>query len=902
MNNRDPHPRTPGREDSPALARALLRLLLRRQHREFFLGDLEEEYHSHVLPKLGLRRARRWYWSQATRSLFSLSNRPHRQRNRSSRNGDGIMQTLWQDIHYGVRLLKRSPGFTAVAVLSLALGIGANATIYSWVHLVLLNPIPGVEATGDLLVYARKTQRGAFSSISYPDFVDFRDRNTTLAGFFIHETYAVSLNIDGASERVWTEVVSGNYFDVLQVRPQLGRTFLPEEDKVPGERPVAVLSHAFWQRKFGGDPNIVGRTIQLNDHPFSVIGVAPEGFFGTQIGLSFDLWTPIMMLDQLTGQGQRLETRGSSWIDAKARLRPGVTREQAQAELNSISKQLTEEFPSEHSDNPVVLFPLAKDPNGAAGVLGPVLLVLMGIVGVVLLIACANIANLLLARATGRRKEIAVRLSLGAGRARLVRQLLTESLLLALLGGILAIVMTVWTSGLLKLFVPPTDAPVDPQLGVNPQVLLFAFLLSIATGLLFGLVPALQATRTNLASALNDESTRSSASRGKGWLRNGLVVAQVSLSLVLLISAGLFIRSLRKAQTFDPGFNAENVLLESVDTFLGGYTPDEGRVFFRELRRRVDEMPGVQAASLTRRIPLGFGGSSTTTIHVENYEPAEDENVFAFYNQVSPDYFRTMEIPLRSGREFSPQDIKGAPTVIIVSETMANRYWKDQQAIGKRIRLGDTWATVVGVAGDIKHRQLNERPRVFMYLALQQFYSQRVTLQVRAQGSSVEMAQAVRGEIQKLNPSLPVFNVTTLESFASGATFQHRLAGNLLGVFGLLALVLASVGIYGVLAYAVGQRTHEIGIRMAMGAQRRHILKLVFRQGAWMLGIGTAIGLAGAFALARVMSGLLFEVSAHDPLTFIATPLVLAAVALLACYLPARRATRVDPMVALRYE
>jgi predicted permease len=807
---------------------------------------------------------------------------------------------LRQDILFGVRMLARNPGFTLAAVLTLALGIGANSTIFSWMNTILLNPFPGVSVSDELFVLAKATPRGTFSSLSYPDYVDYRERSTTVAGLIVYEDRSANLTRDGQAERVWLEMVSYNYFDVLGVQPQQGRGFLPEDEELPGQA-VTMLSHAFWQERFGGDTGIVGESLTLNGEAFTVIGIASPGFQGTTVGLSMDLWVPVTQQPALTGSS-RLDARGSSWMNTLVRLRPDYSRQQVEAELSNISQALEEEYPNDHQHYPALLFPLWKSPEGAASMLGPVLAVLMGIVGLMLLIACANVANLLLARSATRRKEIAIRLAHGASPFRLVRQLLTESLLLSLLGGALGIAMTVWTSRLLLFFVPPTDAPVDPKLGVDSQVFLFTLAVSVLTGLLFGLAPAWQATRTDLLGTLNEESARSSGGRSKGWLRSALVVSQVSLSLVLLVSAGLFIRSLQAAQDFDPGYNTRDVLLTSMDLFQGGYDPTTGRVFLRDALEELRALPGVESAAFSNRVPLSTGGRSSTSIVIEGYEKAEDEDVFANYIHISADYFHTIETPLLEGREFTASDIKDEPGVVMVNQTMAARYWKDSSPLGQRIRVGENWLTVVGVVPDTAYFGLNDKPTPFMYLALQQWYRSTVTAYLRTAGEPTMLAGPVRETFRKINPSQPVYRVMSFHTATGFATFQQKLVGNLLGVFGLLALLLTSIGLYGVVAYSVNERTHEIGIRMALGAQPGAILGLVVKQSFVLLSIGLVLGLAGAFAATRAMGSLLYEVSPSDPITYAITAIVLIVVSLVASLAPARRATRVEPMVALRYE
>jgi predicted permease len=879
----------------------MLSIMLPADEREFVLGDLEEYFRTQLLPVKGARAARRWYWYQSLRLLGLRWKASSTVVGKSRRTGDGSMPNFLQDLRYGLRMMRKNPGFTAVALLTLALGIGANATIFTWLNSILVVGLPGVKAPRELVAVIPVSPDFGMTSVSYPDYVDYRDRNTTLAGLTALESQAVSLSGDGNPERVWAELVTANFFDVMGVRPILGRTFLAEEERTPNASPVVVLSYSLWQRRFGGDPSVIGRRVILNNCPFTVVGVASEGFAGGETALRFDLWVPMMMQEKVI-PGKRLQARDNSWLMALGRLKPGVTVQQAQAELTDIANRLQREYPG-GARGSVSVFPMWKSPKGATSVLGPVLLLLMGVVALVLLIACANVANLLLARATGRRREIAIRLALGAGRGRLLRQLLTESLLLSLAGGALGIICANWTAGLLRTLAPPTDFPVGMALDLDARVFAFTFGLALLTGLAFGLAPALQAVRTDMLVPLKDESAAIAGAGGRrAWLRNALVVSQVSISVLLLVTAGLFLRSLANAQTFRPGFTAGGVLLASVDLFPGGYKADTARAFYKQVLEKVRALPGVESASMARRVPLGLGGSSSSSIRIEGFELRKDERPWTYINNVSPDYLRTMRIPLLAGREFSERDTVIAPAVAIVNETMARRYWPAGDALGKRFSFGEERFTVIGIAGNIRSRALNEPPAAYTYLCLYQFYRPDVTVHVRTAGDPGLLAGAVQREIQSIDPGLPVFSIRTLQVHISAASFQQRMAGQLLTVFGLLATTLAAVGIYGVLAYSMSRRTHEIGLRIALGAGRRDVIRLVLGHGMILTGAGVILGLASAFALTRLMRTLLLGVSPTDPATFAGVALILASAAAAACYLPARRATRVDPMVALRYE
>ena len=812
------------------------------------------------------------------------------------------MSTLWQDITYAARMLARSPGFTVVAVLTLALGIGANSTIFSWVNAVLLSPLPGVENSNEVYEVTNVTSEGRNVSFSYPNFEDVRDRATLLEGITVHSFLPLNLSRGDEAERVWGALVSGNFFDVLRVKALRGRTFLPEENEVPERDAVLVIGYGLWQKSFGSDPAIVGQTVTVNTHPFTIIGVLPEEFQGPMTALDLSAYAPMMMQPLLQPGGNWLQARGNGWMQSKARLKPGVTQAQAQAELDTIAKQLAEEYPGTNEGRGLAIYPLWNSRSGAQFVFRPVLAALMVVVGLVLLIACANVANLLLARAASRRKEIAIRLSLGAGRWRLIRQLLTESMMLAVLGGMGAVLLAYWSSSLMNLLIPPIQFPVKLETGIDFTVISFTLGLSLVTGLVFGLVPAWQTSRASLVAALNDESARSSGTRTKGRLRSALVIAQVSLSLLLLISAGLFVRSLRQVQVLQPGFNPDGVLLASIDLSPNGYSREAGQSFLRQLLTRLQVQPGVESVALANYVPLNIGGSSDTSFRVDGYEPGPNEQVWAYYNHVTPGYFHTIRNPFVAGRDFDFTDTDDTEDVVIISRQMAEQYWPDRDPLGQKVWFGNNGSTIVGVVEDVKYRQVNEQPVRLMYFPVFQSNRQGLTIHVRTSGDPASLAPVVRKEIAGMDPNLPVFGVQTLRETVGSSAIQQRMAGSMMGAFGLLALALASVGIYGVLAYAVSQRTHEIGIRMALGAGRGDVLKLVLRQGLLLISIGTIIGVAGAFGLTRLTSSLLFGVSPTDPVTYLGAAALLIGVSLLACYFPAWRATKVDPMVALRYE
>ncbi|MEO8372061.1 MAG: ABC transporter permease [Candidatus Solibacter sp.] len=806
------------------------------------------------------------------------------------------MNALLQDVRYGIRQLRKSPGFTAAAALTLALGIGANATVFSWLKAVIFNPLPGVESSGLVAVHW-KTPEGSAVSFSWPDYLDLRARNTTLQHLAVGRMAAMSLGDGTQAERIWGALVSANYFDTMGVKPALGRTFNSEEDKGAGAHPVAVISYRLWQTRFGGDTGIVGRQIRLNRQNFSIAGVAADPFQGSTLGLRFDIFVPAVMQGAILGTAGALDQRGSHWLEGWARFKPGVAPARADAELTAIAAQLTREFDPGDRSPIAYTTPVWKD--GGGRMLAPVMFLLMTVVGVVLLIACANLSNLLLARSAGRSREIAIRLALGVSRGRLVRLLLIENCLIALLGCAAALAVVPAASGLLANFMPVTDLPVSLAARADSGVFLFGVAVSAFATLLFGLLPALRASRPHLVETLKDDSAGSSGSR-RTLLRNGLVVAQVALSLVLLIAAGLLLKSLDKARGADPGFDPRNVLVAGIDLMPNGYDAARGRLAIQQITDRIAALPGVTAVSTIRRLPLGLGGTSSSTFSVDGYVPAKNEEMLAFTHVLGPDYFHTMNTPLTAGREFTPADTAQTQAVVVVNQTFAKRYFAKVNPVGQRIKRGDTWLVVVGVAKDTKFRSLDETPSPAVYFPVAQNFASEVNFLVRANGDPLTMARPVEQAIHGVDAALPVYGVRSLESSIGGAFFAQRLGGSLLSFFGGLALVLAAVGMYAVLAYSVSQRSRELGIRMALGASRGDVLRLVLRHGLGLAGIGLAVGLALAVAVTRLMRSLLYGVSATDVQTIVSVSALLLLVILCACLLPARRATRIDPMTAMR--
>jgi putative ABC transport system permease protein len=822
------------------------------------------------------------------------------------------METLIQDLRYGFRTLLKSRGFTLIAVISLALGIGANTTIFTLVNAVFLQAIPVRDPARVMSIYTTdEKNKGGFNDFmptSYPNFEDYRDQNTTFEGMSAFTGVPLSLSGSGEPEQLFGLIVSGNYFDMLGAAPALGRAFLQEEDRTPGTHPVVVLSHGLWARRFGSDPGIIGRTLTLNGQAFTVIGVARQGFKGTNTLGGPALWVPMMMHPQLlTGFfAENFNDRRALMFNMQGRLKPGVSREQALAELQTIGRRLEQEYPTPNKGRNITLLPVTQTTIHPAQRRAFVLAggLLMTVVGLVLLIACANVANLLLARATARRKEIAIRLSLGAGRARLVRQLLTESLLLSLLGGGAGLLIAAWGRDLLLFFRPPQFQPENLDLSLDGAVLGFTLAVSLLTGLMFGLAPALQASRQDLAVELKDRTSQPGRRGGRVNLRGLLVVGQVALSLISLIGAGLFLRSLRNTQGIDPGFETKNLLSLNFDLGAQGYDVARGRDYHRRVLDEVGSLPGVRAAALST-MPLLGGGGFMRTVFPEGQEPSTGAvGQFVFTDAVSVSSLETQGVALLRGRGLTEMDREGAPRVVVVNEAMAERFWKGADALGRRFKFfGDeSFAEVVGVAENTKVFTLGEDAQPIAYIPVLQAYEPAMVLNVRTDGDPAPLMDSVRRRVQALDPSMPLTNVQTVSDAIRQTLWAPRMGAGLLAIFGGLALVLAAVGLYGVMSYSVGQRTHEFGIRMALGARRRDVLHLVLRQGMTLVGAGVALGLLAALGVTHLVAAFLVGVSAVDPVTFAGIPLLLSAVALLAGYLPARRATRVDPMIALRYE
>ena len=819
------------------------------------------------------------------------------------------MQTLWQDLRYGARMLMKKPGFTAIVALSMALGVSAIATIFSFVNELLLRPL-AVERPDRLLEVWNHHRKGgssftSFEPLSYPEYEHYRDHNRVFSEMlaFDGDPAFISWSRQGQGEMVQGQYVSGNFFSCLGVKAAVGRTFLPEEDRTPGAHPVVVLSHAFWRQRFGADPNVIGSTLILNGTSFGVIGIAPSDFAGLIVGVMPDVWVPLMMAPQTRHEPELLSRRDSNWILGIGRLKPDLTSTQAEADLNVLARQIEQAYPKTNEGVEAMLFPAMILPGPARGFVSALSGLLMTVVGMVLLIACANAASFLLARATSRRREIAVRAALGASRWRLIRQTLTESVLLACISGALGLLLTQWTAPLV-LALKPSTLPLRFAVSPDYRVFGFTLLVSLLAGLVSGLAPAWRGTRVDLTTSLKDGT--SGEGYRKSRLRSLLVIGQVAVCSLLLVGSGLCLRSLRNAQSIDPGFDARNRVFATLDLLNLGYKESQGKDFFKRLIERINTIPGVQSASLASHLPLGVT-STTLTFNIEGRQPPPGGSGFgAGVMRIGPDYFKTLGTTVLRGREFTTHDAEGAPFVAVINEEMARRFWPDRDPVGSSLTIGAEKRSqryeIVGVAQTGKYRTLGEPPQPFLYQSILQHYDAKATLIAQTSGDSGSLLAAARREIGALDPNLAPIELGTLREHLAFALLPARFIGVLLSVFGSLALALALVGLSGLIAYSVSQRTREIGIRVALGAQTLDVLKLVVGQGLILTLIGMAAGLIAAVGLTRFLSDLLYGVSATDPWTFTAIAALLTLVALVACLIPARRAAKVDPMLALRCE
>ena len=815
------------------------------------------------------------------------------------------METIWQDLRYSLRVLAKAPGFTAVAILTLAIGMGASVTIFSWVRAVLLNPLPGVAEPDRIVALESLTPDADWVPTSYLDFRDLRDNCKLMESMSVAKPVALAVGNEDNIERVWGEVVSGNFFDLLRVKPELGRFFSPAEvDHQQNAHPLAILSHSYWSSHYHADPRVIGAMVRINHFPYTIIGVAPKAFHGSMPGLTFDMWAPATMYGQLASTGD------STLLDRKwrtfrvlVRLAPGVSIEQARAEVQSHAKDMARDNADTNQGMSATLLPMWKAHYGIQdSLLGP-LSILIAACGVVLLIVCANVANLLLTRASTRQKEFSTRLALGAPRSRLVSQVLTESFLIAAAGSVAGLAVVSWLRDSFGWLLPRSSVPTLARAPIDAGVLLFTLALGFAVALLAGIAPALHAAKGNVHEMLK-EGGRTGSSVHSNRLRELLVTSEMALAVVALIGAGLLVKSYRQMSDIRPGFDPEHVAVAQLDLSAASYDAQQADSFYQRLSEHLERQPGVAAVSYADYVPLSISAGSWEDLQIQGYVPLPGDNMKIYRSLVSPGYFGLMKIPILEGRDFNMRDDITAPPVMIVNQEFVRRYIATGIAVGRLVRGWGKWFRIVGVVQNSKIYRLTEAPQPYFYVPMRQIYRPEMGLvfYVRASSSISSAITALQRQAQAVDPAVPVFDVTSLNDIIAASLFAQRISASLLGVLGNVALLLAAVGLYGVMAYSVAQRTNEIGIRMALGALSRDVLRLVLGQAAKLAMMGVVVGIAVALALTRLMSTLLFGVSATDPTTFAGVALLLVVVALAASYIPVRRAMKLDPVVALRYE
>jgi putative ABC transport system permease protein len=811
---------------------------------------------------------------------------------------------LIQDLRYGFRISWKKPGTALVAVLTLAVGVAATTTVFSWIDGTLLRPLHGVADADQLTSFETLAPDGRAMTVSYVDYRDYRDHLKLISGLTLYRPTIFSLGQQDHPVRVFGELVSGNYFSLLGVRPVMGRTFSPDEfGDSEGGYPVAVVGYNLWRNVFHADPRAVGRTILVNRQPFTIVGVAPAEFHGGMSGLVAQIWIPATMSVKLSAMPDwMLKDRNSRMFFGIARLGRGVTLARARAEAAAMAGQLATAYPNPDRGLSASLYPMWQGHFGAQATMLAPLEFLMAVCCVVLLIVCANVANLQLARAMGRQQEFSIRLAVGAGRGRLIRQLLTESLVLAALGSLAGAMLAGWTAQSITYLVPPTNLPIVLHVDANGDVLLFTVLVGVLASLASGIAPALHAARVNLSSVMKESSRGIIGGTGSHRIRGLLVTCEVALALVAIVSAGLFARSFDIARKLDPGFDANGVVVSHLQLATAGYSVADRKLFCRRLQDQMQSRPGIAAMTYADSIPQGFDYGAWEPVRVQGYTPDPRENMNIYRNVVAPGYFHLMRIPLVEGRDFNERDDEKSELAMIVSQTFARRYFGGGEAIGRKVFGWGRWFTVVGVARDSKYHSPSEAPEPYIYVAFRQVYraDMAIALYVRAEGNPNQAIAAIRREVRAMDPDLDVFDPMPLRDFIQASLFPQKVGASLLAVLGLVALALASIGLYSVMSYAISQRTHEIGIRMALGARPADVRGMLVRQGMEMAATGLLAGLAVALAVTRIAAGVLVKVSPTDPLVFTVATLFLATVALAASYVPALRATRIDPNQALR--
>jgi predicted permease len=816
--------------------------------------------------------------------------------------GGNVIEDLVQDLRYGLRQLSRSPGFSSLAILCLILGIGANTAVLSWIEGLLLRPYPAVVHQERLLALAG-TARGETNGtgISWPDFLDLQGNSTLCEAFFVSKITGSTLNLGDHAEITTGSIVSANYFDAIGVHPMLGRGFETGEDVGSDAYPVTVISYQLWRDRFKSDPQIVGKTQRLNNVPHTIIGVAPEGFYGTFVGWAMNFWVPASMEETFESGGYKLQDRGARWIEAYVRPKPGVTRAQAQEEISAIATRLENNYSATNRGRGFKLWPLWQTPFNNARTLLPTLEIMVAVGAFVLLIACANVGNLLLVRSFARRHEMTVRLAIGASRTRLLKQLLTEGLILSTLGAAGGLLVAYWCRHALVLLLPTRSGVAMYLPGeIDWRVMSLSAGISLIATIIVGLVPAFQTRNLELAGALKVESSGVVGARGTAWVRSSLVVFQVCLSFVLLVGAALLLQSLQKIRTASPGFSTKNVVLTGVSLISAGYDVPHARTFQEELINRVRALNGVESAAFARMSPLDYGTYSSTPIVVDGYQPSLEEQPSVDYNQVSPDYFATLGIPLLSGREFTRADDENAALVAIVNQTMAARYWRDQDPIDRRLQVKGRWVRVIGVAADSKYESMRESPKPFFYVPLRQDLVRGPELYIRSSQPLQNISSALRREVHAMDANLALYEMITLQEQVDRSTSPQLVAVTLVSILGVLALLLAAIGLYGVMSYAVEQAHRELGLRMALGASAANLFHRVISRGLRLTAVGLLCGATAGLVLTRLFGKLLYNVSPSDPVAFASATAVMTIISVAACLLPAWRATRTDPARVLR--
>jgi len=887
--------------------RATLRSMVQRLaaffRRRRLEDDLDDELRSHLEMSIELNLRRGMSPAAARReALRSFGGVEQTKEIYRDQRGLPMIETTLQDLRFGLRMLRRSPGFSILAILCLTLGIGANAAVFSWVEGILFRPYPLVSHQERLLALAGTARDEKSTETSWPDLLDLQRNCKFLDALFVSKITGATLSVGERADITTGSIVSANYFDAIGVHPILGRGFEPGEDAGRNAHPVAVISYQLWQSRFKGDQQVIGKTQRFNNVLHTIVGVAPQGFYGTFVGWAMNFWVPASMEEAFEAEGYKLEDRGARWAEAYVRLKPGLTRDQAQQEISVIASRLEADYPETNRGRGIKVWPLWQTPFNNAGTLLPTLEIMLAVVAFVLLIACANVGNLLLVRSFARRHEMTVRLAIGAGRGRLLKQLLTEGLIVSALGAAGGMLVAYWCRHALVLLLPARSGIAMHLPGeIDGRVLALSAGVCLIATLIVGLVPAFQTRNLDLAGALKAESSGVVGGRGRAWVRSSLVVLQVCLSFILLVGAALLMQSLQKIRTTSPGFTTTGVLETGVSVVAAGYDVPRAKIFQDELIERVRSLPGVESAAYARLAPLGYGSYSSTPIAVDGYEPPPNEQPTAEYNQVSPAYFATLGIPLISGREFTRADDENAPLVAIVNETMVARYWRGQNPIGQRLQVKGKWVQVAGVSADSKYESMRENPKPFFYVPLRQDFARGPGLNIRTTQPLQTIQAAVTREVRAIDSNLALYEMITLQEQVDRSTSPQLVAVTLVTILGGLALLLASIGLYGVMSYAVSQSTRELGLRMALGAGASNLLRLVMSRGLAMMAAGVIIGAAVAFGLTRLLGNLLYKVSPHDPLAFGSAFAVMTITAIAACVLPAWRATRTDPARVLRH-